>query len=341
MKHPILPIKSRITFFSTQAYDKVFFEKYNTDFGYELDFFDTQLNEQTVKLISNTDVICVFVNDVVNAAVIQQLAERKVRIIALRCAGFNNVDLEAAKKYNLKVCRVPAYSPEAVAEHAMAMILTLNRKTHKAYNRVREQNFSLNGLLGFDLHGKTVGIIGTGNIGKAFAKIIKGFGCKVLAFDIVTNSEMEQDGVTFVSLETIFKESDIISLHCPLNEKTKHLIDKKSLSMMKDHVMIINTSRGGLIETACVIEGLKEGKIGYLGIDVYEQEEKLFFRDLSEDIIQDDAIQRLMSFPNVLVTAHQAFFTNEALTQIALVTFNNIESLLAQNDIDNKAALLA
>jgi len=340
MKHPILPIKSRITFFSTQAYDKVFFEKYNTDFGYELDFFDTQLNEQTVKLISNTDVVCVFVNDVVNAAVIQQLAERKVRIIALRCAGFNNVDLEAAKKHNLKVCRVPAYSPEAVAEHAMAMILTLNRKTHKAYNRVREQNFSLNGLLGFDLHGKTVGIIGTGNIGKAFAKIIKGFGCKVLAFDIVTDSEMEQDGVTFVSLETIFKESDIISLHCPLNEKTKHLIDKKSLSMMKDHVMIINTSRGGLIETACVIEGLKEGKIGYLGIDVYEQEEKLFFRDLSEDIIQDDAIQRLMSFPNVLVTAHQAFFTNEALTQIALVTFNNIESLLAQNDIDNKAALL-
>ncbi|MEN9909866.1 MAG: hypothetical protein RLZZ540_3015 [Bacteroidota bacterium] len=340
MKHPVLPIKPKVAFFSTQVYDKVFFEKYNIDFGYQLDFFDTQLNEQTVKLINNTDVVCVFVNDVVNEAVIKQLAERKVRIIALRCAGFNNVNLEAAKKHNLKVCRVPAYSPEAVAEHAMAMILTLNRKTHKAYNRVREQNFSLNGLLGFDLHGKTVGIIGTGNIGKAFAKIVTGFGCKVLAFDIVTDSEMEAAGVTFVSLETIFKESDIISLHCPLNEKTKHLIDKKSLSMMKEHVMIINTSRGGLIETACVIEGLKEGKIGYLGIDVYEQEEKLFFRDLSEDIIQDDAIQRLMSFPNVLVTAHQAFFTNEALTQIALVTFNNIESLLGQNDIDNKAALL-
>ncbi|MFA9188825.1 2-hydroxyacid dehydrogenase [Flavobacterium sp. FBOR7N2.3] len=340
MKHPILPIKSKVTFFSTQIYDKVFFEKYNTDFDYELDFFDTQLNEQTVKLISNTDVVCVFVNDVVNASVIQQLAERKVRIIALRCAGFNNVDLEAAKKHNLKVCRVPAYSPEAVAEHAMAMILTLNRKTHKAYNRVREQNFSLNGLLGFDLHGKTVGIIGTGNIGKAFSKIIKGFGCKVLAFDIVTDSEMEKNGVTSVSLETIFKESDIISLHCPLNEKTKHLIDKKSLSIMKDHVMIINTSRGALIQTSDVIKALKKGKVGYLGIDVYEQEEKLFFRDLSEDIIQDDAIQRLMSFPNVLVTAHQAFFTNEALTQIALVTFNNIESLLAQNDIDNKAALL-
>lgn len=340
MKHPILPLKPKVAFFSTQAYDKTFFEKYNTDFGFKFDFFETQLNEQTVKLITATDVVCVFVNDVVNASVIKELAERKVKVIALRCAGFNNVDLEAAKKMGIRVCRVPAYSPEAVAEHAVAMILTLNRKTHKAYNRVREQNFSLNGLLGFDLYGKTVGIIGTGNIGKAFAKIIKGFGCKVLAFDIVTDAEMEKDGVTFVSLETIFKESDIISLHCPLNEKTKHLIDEKSLSMMKDRVMIINTSRGGLIETACVIEGLKEGKIGYLGIDVYEQEEKLFFRDLSEDIIQDDAIQRLMSFPNVLVTAHQAFFTNEALTQITLVTFNNIKSLLMENDIENKAALL-
>jgi len=341
MKHPILPLKPKVAFFSTQVYDRVFFEKYNVDFGYELDFFETQLNEQTAKLISNTDVVCVFVNDVVNEAVIKQLAERKVRIIALRCAGFNNVNLEAAKKYNLKVCRVPAYSPEAVAEHAMAMILTLNRKTHKAYNRVREQNFSLNGLLGFDLHGKTVGIIGTGNIGKAFAKIVAGFGCKVLAFDIVTDAEMEKAGVTFVPLETIFKESDIISLHCPLNEKTKHLIDEKSLSMMKDNVMLINTSRGALIQTLDVIQALKKGKIAYLGIDVYEQEEKLFFTDHSEDIIQDDTIQRLMSFPNVLVTAHQAFFTNEALTQIALVTFNNIESLLTKNDIDNKAALLA
>lgn len=222
----------------------------------------------------------------------------------------------------------------------MAMILTLNRKTHKAYNRVREQNFSLNGLLGFDLFGKTIGIIGTGNIGKAFAKIALGFGCKVLAYDIVTNPEMEKDGVEFVSLETIFKSSDIISLHCPLNEQTKHIINEKSIALMKEHVMIINTSRGGLIETACVIEGLKEGKIGYLGIDVYEQEEKLFFKDLSEDIIQDDAIQRLMSFPNVLVTAHQAFFTTEALTQIALVTFGNIKSLLSENNIENKGALL-
>ena len=340
MKHPILPIKSRIAFFSTQAYDKVFFEKYNVDYGYELDFFDTQLNEQTAKLISNTDVICVFVNDVVNEAVIKQLAERKVRIIALRCAGFNNVDLEAAKKHNLKVCRVPAYSPEAVAEHAMAMILTLNRKTHKAYNRVREQNFSLNGLLGFDLHGKTVGIIGTGNIGKAFARIVKGFGCKVLAFDLVPNEELVDLGVNYVSLETIFKESNIISLHCPLNDTTKYIINEKSLSLMQDNVMLINTSRGALIQTLDVIHALKKGKVGYLGIDVYEQEDKLFFKDHSEDIIEDDQIQRLMSFPNVLVTAHQAFFTNEALSQIAITTLSNIEALLAKKEIDNKAALL-
>lgn len=268
------------------------------------------------------------------------MAKKNVKIIALRCAGFNNVDLEAAKKFGIKVCRVPAYSPEAVAEHAMPMILTLNRKTHKAYNRAREQNFSLNGLLGFDLRGKTVGIIGTGNIGKAFAKIVKGFGCTVLAYDIVIDAKMEKDGVTFVSLQTIFKESEIISLHCPLNEHTEHIIDKKSIVLMKDHVMIINTSRGALIETVSVIEGLKEGKIGYLGIDVYEQEEKLFFRDLSADIIQDDTTQILMSFPNVLVTAHQAFFTNEALTQIALITLGNIKELVQNNIIQNKSALL-
>lgn len=330
----------KISFFSTQPYDKVFFEKHNKDFGFELEFFETQLNAHTVNLIQDSAIVCVFVNDVVNAEVIEKLAERGVKIIALRCAGFNNVDLEAAKKLGINVCRVPAYSPEAVAEHAMAMILTLNRKTHKAYNRVREQNFALNGLLGFDLHGKTIGIIGTGNIGKAFSKIAKGFGCKILAFDIVKNQEMEAFGVDFVDIETIFKESDVISLHCPLNDKTLHIINKKSLAQMKNNVMIINTSRGALIDTSDVIDALKNGKVGYLGIDVYEQEEKLFFRDLSENIIQDDTIQRLMSFPNVLVTAHQAFFTNEALTQIALVTLGNIKSLLTENDIENKMALL-
>ncbi|MBF7092527.1 2-hydroxyacid dehydrogenase [Flavobacterium sp. ALJ2] len=331
---------NKITFFSAQPYDKTFFNKHNCEFGFDLEFFETQLNKHTVNLIQSSNIICVFVNDIVDELVIKQLSEKGVRIIALRCAGFNNVNLEAAKRYGIQVCRVPAYSPEAVAEHAMAMILTLNRKTHKAYNRVREQNFSLNGLLGFDLNGKTIGIIGTGNIGKAFSKTGKGFGCKILAYDITINPEMEKEGVVFTDLDTVFKESDIISLHCPLNEKTKHIINKNSLAQMKNSVMIINTSRGGLIETASVIEALKEGKVGYLGIDVYEQEEKLFFRDLSEDIIKDDAIQRLMSFPNVLVTAHQAFFTNEALTQIALVTYCNIKELLVKKDIENKLALL-
>ncbi|MGA9638783.1 2-hydroxyacid dehydrogenase, partial [Flavobacterium sp.] len=278
MERPKLSLNPKIAFFSTQPYDKTFFKKHNTNFGFELDFFETQLNMQTIDLINDTSILCVFVNDIVNAEVMESLAQKNVKIIALRCAGFNNVDLEAAKKHNIRVCRVPAYSPQAVAEHAMAMILTLNRKTHKAYNRVREQNFSLNGLLGFDLHGKTIGVIGTGNIGKAFTKIAKGFGCKVLAFDIVTDPEMEKEGVIFTDLDTIFKDSDIISLHCPLNEKTKHLIDKTSLSLMKDNVMIINTSRGALIQTSDVIKALKKGKVGYLGIDVYEQEEKLFFR---------------------------------------------------------------
>jgi D-lactate dehydrogenase len=330
----------KISFFSTQSYDKSFFEKYNADFGFELEFFEVQLNSRTVSLIENTAIVCVFVNDIVDAQVIDKLSEKGVKIVALRCAGFNNVDLIAAKKAGIRVCRVPSYSPEAVAEHAMAMILTLNRKTHKAYNRVREQNFSLNGLLGFDLHGKTVAVIGTGNIGKAFAKIVLGFGCKVLAFDIIKDQEIEKLGVHYETLENIFKWSDIISLHCPLNDSTKYMINKSSLSQMKDNIMLINTSRGALINTTDSIEALKIGKVGYLGIDVYEQEEKLFFKDLSEDIIQDDDIQRLMSFPNVLVTAHQAFFTNEALTQIAITTFKNVSDLITKNDIDNKAALL-
>jgi D-lactate dehydrogenase len=330
----------KISFFSTQSYDKSFFEKYNADFGFQLEFFDTQLNLKTVQLMNNSTIVCVFVNDCVDAAVIAELAAKKVEIIALRCAGFNNVDFEAAKKHNIRVCRVPTYSPQAVAEHAMAMILTLNRKTHKAYNRVRDQNFSLNGLLGFDLFGKTIGVIGTGNIGKAFARIAIGFGCKVLAFDVVIDPQLELLGVEYIDLNTLFKESDIISLHCPLNENTKHIIDVQTLSVMKKNVMIINTSRGELIETSSVIDALKDEKVGYLGIDVYEQEEKLFFKDLSADIIKDDVIQRLMSFPNVLVTAHQAFFTEEALTKIALVTLNNIQDLIQKNSIENKAAQL-
>lgn len=334
------PKHMKIAFYSTQPYDKTFFDCYNDSFGFTLEYFDTPLNAQTTSLVSECAAVCIFVNDQADAATLQLLAGKGVKIIALRCAGFNNVDLVAAKSLGMHVCRVPAYSPEAVAEHALAMIMTLNRKIHKAYNRVREQNFSLNGLLGFDIHGKTVGVVGTGNIGQAFCQLMRGFGCRILAFDLIANRALEQMGVEFVPLITLFQEADIVSLHCPLNDQTRHLINRDTLAMMKKGVMLINTSRGGLIDTKSVITGLKNGKIGYLGIDVYEQEEKLFFRDLSEDIIQDDAIQRLMSFPNVLVTAHQAFFTREALTQIALTTLKSIDELHRGNNLTQKAALL-
>ncbi len=333
-------VLTNITFFSTQPYDKQFFNQCNKHFNFQLTYFETQLNSVTVNLVTEESVVCVFVNDKVDATVVKQLAAKKVRVIALRCAGFNNVDVEACKQYNIHVCRVPAYSPEAVAEHAVAMILTLNRKTHKAYNRVREQNFSLNGLLGFDLHGKTIGVIGTGNIGKAFCKIMLGFGCRVMAFDIIANKDLEAWGVVYHPLLDIYKDADIISLHCPLSEQTRHLINAQIIPYFKDGVMLINTSRGALIDTDDVIGALKSGKIGYLGIDVYEQEEKLFFRDLSNKIIEDDTIQRLMSFPNVLVTAHQAFFTKEALTQIAQITLNSILELIDKKILTNKAAML-
>lgn len=323
----------KITFFSIQPYDKEFFIKHNSVFGYTLEFLEVGLDEKTLDLVKKSEAVCVFVNDKVNRQVIEGLASKGVKIIALRCAGFNNVDLDAAKENNIRVCRVPAYSPEAVAEHAVAMILTLNRKTHKAYNRVREQNFSLNGLLGFDVHGKTVGVIGTGNIGGAFSKIMLGFGCKVLAFDLVANKELEALGVTYLPLMDVISESDIISLHSPLNEQTHNLINATTIEVMKTGAMLINTSRGGLVDTKAVIEGLKSGKLGYVGIDVYEQEEKLFFRDLSEGIILDDVISRLISFPNVLITAHQGFFTTEALTEIAIVTLSNIDSILKNKKI--------
>jgi D-lactate dehydrogenase len=330
----------KITFFSAQPYDKIFFNQQNEQLGFELEFFETHLGPHVVHAITSTDVVCVFVNDKVNEEVIEVLATKGVKIIALRCAGFNNVNTEAAKAKGIKVCRVPAYSPEAVAEHAVAMMLTLNRKTNKAYNRVREQNFSLNGLLGFDVHGKTVGVIGTGNIGKAFCKIMLGFGCKVLAFDMFADKEMEALGVVYKPLIEVFAAADIISLHCPLNEQTKHLISKETIALMRPGVMLINTSRGGLINTKDAIAALKLHQIGYLGIDVYEQEDKLFFKDLSATIIEDDTIQRLMSFPNVLITAHQAFFTNEALTQIATATLNNVQELMQTGNLTNKAALI-
>ena len=329
----------KIIFFSAQIYDKAFFNKNNENHKFELIYHESQLTEKTVGLIDVADAVCVFVNDTLNAAVCNQLALKGVKIIALRCAGFNNVDLEAAKINGLRVCRVPVYSPEAVAEHALALILTLNRKTHKAYNRVREQNFSLHGLEGFNLHGKTVGVIGTGNIGQVFCRMMLGLGCKVLAFDLNANKDLESLGIEYLPLLNVLK-ADIISLHCPMNNQTKHLINDESIAQMKKGVMLINTSRGGLIDTKSVIKGLKSGQIAYLGIDVYEQEEHLFFRDLSNTVIQDDEIQRLMSFPNVLVTAHQAFFTDEALGQIATTTLKNVEQLVKEGNLLNRAALL-
>ncbi len=323
----------KIGFFSTQSYDKEYFERYNKH--HVISFFEAQLNEQTANLIQGCDAVCCFVNDRLNAAVITSLAKMGIKIIALRCAGFNNVDLVAAKENQIAVVRVPAYSPHAVAEHALALIMTLNRKTHKAYNRVREGNFSLQRLTGFDLYEKTVGIIGTGKIGECFARIMKGFACRVLAFDLIANKDLEKKGVKYVPLTDLLQQSDIISLHCPLTEETKHLINKTSLEIMKDGVMLINTSRGGLIDTKATINALKNGKLGYLGIDVYEQEEKLFFHDLSENIIEDEVIMRLMSFPNVLVTAHQGFLTNEALTQISLVTLKNLDDFQKGKVLEN------
>lgn len=331
----------KLVLFSTQQYDRDFFSHHNTAGAFQLEFFEEALTRKSANLAQGADAVCVFVNDKVDATVMEKLAHMGIRVLALRCAGFNNVDLEAAKKFGIRVCRVPAYSPRAVAEHAVAMILTLNRKTHKAYNRVREQNFSLNGLLGFDLHGKTVGVIGTGNIGKAFCNIMKGFGCRVIASDLNKDAEMIAEGITYMEIPALLQEADIISLHCPLNNQTKYLINADTIGQMKKGVMLINTSRGGLINTNSVIDALKSKHIAYLGIDVYEQEEQLFFRDLSANIIEDDTIQRLTSFPNVLVTAHQAFFTREALEQITTTTMDSVTQLLQSGTTSNTAVLLA
>lgn len=329
----------KITFFSTQPYDRKSFEEHNRNFGFNIRYLEVQLNEQTVSLAGGSDAVCAFVNDRINEVILRQLTGLGVKILALRCAGFNNVDLVAAKENDIRIVRVPAYSPHAVAEHAVAMIMTLNRKVHKAYNRIREQNFSLNGLLGFDLYGKTVGVIGTGNIGEVFARIMLGFGCSVLAYDVKENQDLVKAGVWYLPVNEMLPRADIISLHCPLNDHTRYIINDNSINRMKEGMMLINTSRGGLIDTRSVVKGLKNGRIGSLGIDVYEQEEKLFFRDLSETIIQDDVISRLTSFPNVLITAHQGFFTQEALTQIAQTTLNNLKAFSENQKLVNEVSI--
>ena len=326
----------KLAVFSTKPYDKEYFEKYISDYAIEITFFEIALDKTTANLTSGFDAICVFVNDKVDEKTIEILSKNGVKAIALRCAGYNNVDLDVAKKEGIKVVRVPAYSPEAVAEHAIALILTLNRKTHKAYNRIRESNFALNNLMGFNLYKKNIGVIGTGKIGATFCNIIKNFGCNVYAYDIHENDELKANGVQYVSLDELLKQSDIISLHCPLNEHTKHIIDESAISKMKKGVMLINTSRGGLINTADVIKGLKNKKVGFLGIDVYEQEENLFFKDLSESIIEDDLLMRLIGFPNVLITAHQAFFTAEAMTEIVTTTLNNLQEIQEGKELTNE-----
>lgn len=323
----------KVAFFSTKSYDKEYFDRVNSDGHHQFTYFEAALNPATAALAKDHNAVCLFVNDKADKESLEQLSANNIKLIVLRCAGFNNVDLEAAHKKNIRIARVPAYSPEAVAEHAVALILTLNRKTHKAYNRIREGNFSLEKLIGYNLHGKNAGVVGTGKIGQAFCRIMLGFGCKILAYDKFPSEEMMKAGVLYCSLDELLSQSDIISLHCPLLPETHHLINKQSFSKMKKGVMLINTSRGAVIDTAAAIEALKNEQLGYFGIDVYEQEEKLFFRDLSERIIADDMISRLISFPNVLITSHQGFFTKEALEQIATVTLKNL------NDFEKGAKL--
>jgi len=317
----------RIAVFSSKPYDRDTFIAANAAHGHSLQFFEAALSVETCSLAEESEAVCVFVNDKVDARLLRCMAGRGVKTVALRCAGFNNVDLPVAKELGMSVVRVPAYSPYAVAEHAVALMLTLNRKTHRAYNRVREGNFALNGLLGFDLHGKTVGIVGTGRIGAVLAKIMTGFGCTVLAEDVYVNPDCVALGVQYVDRQTLFSQSDIISLHCPLTPETRHIINPQSIALMKRGVMLINTGRGALIETRAVIAGLKSGRVGALAMDVYEQEEGLFFEDHSNEIIQDDLLERLLTFPNVLITSHQGYFTREALAAIAETTLNNLSQV--------------
>lgn len=316
----------KVALFSAQKYDREYFDSATQHLPMQVEYFESSLSHKTVALARGFDVVCVFVNDELQSNVIQQLDEMNVRMIALRCAGFNNVDLEACREHGLPVVRVPEYSPFAVAEHTFGLILTLNRKIHKAFNRVREGNFSLEGLLGFDLNKKTIGVIGCGNIGSRVARIAHGFGMDVLLVDPNPNTELEAFG-DFTDLEAALEESDIVSLHCPLNDSTFHLINDESLDRMKIGAMLVNTSRGGLIETHSVIQRLKSGQLGSLAIDVYEEEAGLFFRDRSATVLKDDVFARLLTFPNVLITGHQAFFTHEALKEIAETTVSSILSM--------------
>lgn len=311
--------------FSTKAYDRQFLQPAAERSGHELHFLEPRLTPETAILARGFSAICSFVNDALSAEVVDHIAEGGTKYVALRCAGFNQVDLEACRKANLRVARVPAYSPYAVAEHAIGMMLALNRKFHKAFSRVREGNFAIDNLLGFDMHGKTVGIVGTGKIGAIAARILAGFGCRILLYDVIENDECRKLG-NYVALEELYAAAGIITLHCPLTLQTYHMINRAAIERMKFGVMLINTSRGALVDTQAVLAGLKTGRIGYLGLDVYEEEAELFFEDHSDHVIQDDLFMRLLTFPNVLITSHQAFFTASALEEIARVTMANLTS---------------
>ena len=319
-------------FYDTKPYDKPWFDRLAPDYGCEIQYLDCQLNAETARLAHNCEAVCIFVNDVADSASIDILAKNGVRLIALRCAGYNNVDLKAACDKGITVVRVPEYSPAAVAEHAMALLLCVNRKIHRAYSRTRENNFNINGLIGFDLKGKTAGIVGLGKIGGVFADICSGFGMRVVAFD-----PNPADGFAgeYLSLEQVLAQSHVLSLHCPLIAQTRHMINSESIAKMKDGAVIINTSRGGLIDTPALIEALKSKKLYGAGLDVYEEEADYFFADYSAEIIADDDLARLLSFPNVVLTSHQAFFTEEAMREIATITLQNIQAFSFRKTLDN------
>lgn len=326
----------KIAFFDTKDYDKKLFDEYNKNYGYEITYLESKLNSETAPLAKGYDAICIFVNDIVDEKTIKILKDCGVKLIALRCAGFNNVDMKHMDK-DIKVVRVPAYSPYAVAEHAAALLLTLDRKIYKAYQRTRKYNFTLNGLLGFDIHGKTVGVVGTGKIGTCFIDIMKGFGTNIIAYDLYPNEELAKEkGFKYVTLDELYKESDIISLHCPLTEDNTKMINKDTIQKMKKGVVIINTSRGKLIDTEDLIYELEQEHIGGLGLDVYEDEEEFFLNDMSNSYIRDKDLSTLLTMPNVVVTSHQAFFTKEALNKIASDTCENIKAIFENGKCENE-----
>lgn len=312
----------RISFYDAKPYDKIYFDQFKNEYDFEIDYFEPKLSAHTAVMANGSDAVCAFVNDDIDAEAIDMLHQQGIGVIAMRCAGYNNIDFKSAFE-KVHILRVPAYSPYAVAEHAMALLLTLNRKIHRAYNRTREYNFSLSGLVGFDLHGKTAGVVGTGKIGRCFIDICRGFGMNVIAYDPFPAPD---SGIEYVSFEELCKRSDVISLHCPLTKDTKHIVNEKSLALMKDSVTILNTSRGALIDSEALLQAIKDEKIEAAGLDVYEEETDLFYEDMSDTIIQDDVLARLISMPNVIVTSHQAFLTHEALSNIARTTLDNLKA---------------